>query len=310
MTERPPTEPADLLRVSLSIPAGWEESLLWQLEAQGWGQALHEQAFPAGHLDDEPVGRPEEGQVVVVIDATRESEFQAALAHLAGVFAWREDEWSFSSEALVRRDWETAWREQWKPFRCAGFVVHADFHREQLGSVRESDQLLELPIGSAFGTGGHPSTRIALRALRRWSAQGRLAEVLDVGMGTGILAVAAAVLGSPRAWGMDPDPPAAAQADKMAAVNGVAEQCHFWQGTLESASGQWSMVFANLQSGLLQRYAHDLFARMSPGAVLFTGGFMDRNSEPTLAALREAGLELTRLHRHGRWRAAEWKRPM
>lgn len=306
----PPTDPTPdsptLLRLVLRIPAGWEETVQWQLAQEGWGDGVHEQAFPAGHLDDEPVGRPDEGTLSFVIEEGARDRFLERIARLSEVLSWPAGAWEVRGESVLRADWETAWREKWKPFRCGGFVVHAEFHDDLEGRLRPEDLPLVVPTGSAFGTGGHPSTRIALRTLRRWWAVRPVERVLDVGMGTGILGVAAAMLGAERVDGMDPDPPAEAQAREMAERNGVADRCHFWNGVLESAEGQWQIVFANLQSGLLQRYAGDLRARMSDDGRLFTGGFMDRNAPATLAALQAAGLELTRLHEHGRWRAAEF----
>lgn len=295
-----------LLRLALQIPPGWEETVQWQMAQDGWGDGVHEQSFPAGHLDDEPVGRPGEATLSFVVETNDRTAFLERMERLAVALDWPEDGWSVRSESLVRSDWETAWREKWKPFRCGGFVVHADFHEGVSERLRPDDLPLIVPTGSAFGTGGHPSTRIALRSLRRWWNERPVERVLDVGMGTGILGVAAAMLGAKQVDGMDPDPPAAGQAQKMAQLNGVADACHFWQGVLESTRGNWEIVFANLQSGLLQRYSRQLRQRMAPGARLFTGGFMDRNAAATMACLESAGLRLQRLHEHGRWRAAEF----
>jgi ribosomal protein L11 methyltransferase len=275
---------------------------------EGWGESVHEQSFPAGHLDDEPVGRPGEATLSFVVDEADRTAFLDRIGRLAMALDWPEGAWSVRSEGLVRSDWETAWREKWKPFRCGGFVVHAEFHLDIAERLRAQDLPIVVPTGSAFGTGGHPSTRIALRTLRRWWSERPVPRVLDVGMGTGILAVAAAKLGASQVHGMDPDPPAAGQARKMAQLNGVANSCQFWRGVLESSAGEWDLVFANLQSGLLQRYAKDLRQRMSRDARLFTGGFMDRNAGATMASLESAGLSLQRMHEHGRWRAAEFAR--
>lgn len=289
----------------LRVPAGWEETLQWQLANAGWGDGVFEQAFPAGHLDDEPLGRPDQGTLSFVFDEARRGDFLADLERLAEKLGWEEGAWSIRSEAVLREDWETAWREKWRPFRCAGFVVHAPFHGEAATPRKPGDRPLLIPTGSAFGTGGHPSTRIALRCLRRWAGERTPAKVLDVGMGTGVLGVASAMLGAHLVVGMDPDPPAAAQARLMAEQNGVGAACRFYRGVAESVTGRWDWVLANLQSGLLQRYATDLAARLAPEGRLFTGGFMDRNAPATLAAFEGAGLRLERLHEHGRWRAAE-----
>jgi ribosomal protein L11 methyltransferase len=296
------------LRLALQIPPGWEETVQWQMAQEGWGNGVHEQSFPAGHLDDEPVGRPGEATLSFVVEESDRTAFLERMGQLAQALEWPEDGWSVRSENLVRSDWETAWRQQWKPFRCGGFVVHADFHTDIAARLGPRDMPLVLPTGSAFGTGGHPSTRIALRTLRRWWNEKPASRVLDVGMGTGILGVAAAKLGAGQVHGMDPDPPAAGQANKMAELNGVAASCCFWQGVLESTRGEWDIVFANLQSGLLQRYSRELQQCMSPGGRLFTGGFMDRNADATMASLESAGLAAQRLHEHGRWRAAEFTR--
>lgn len=306
----PPTDPPassrPLLRLALQIPPGWEETVQWQLAEDGWGDGVHEQSFPAGHLDDEPVGRPGEATLsFFVVESDREA-FLERVGRLALALDWPENGWTVRSENLVPTDWETAWREKWKPFRCGGFVVHPNFDEDIAARLRSQDQPVVLPTGSAFGTGGHPSTRIALRTLRRWWTEEPVSRVLDVGMGTGILGVAAAMLGASQVHGMDPDPPAAGQARKMAQLNGVADACHFWQGVLESAVGEWDIVIANLQSGLLQRYSKELRHRMAPQARLFTGGFMDRNASATMDSLESAGLHLQRLHEHGRWRAAEF----
>lgn len=294
-----------LLRLSLRIPDGWAETLLWQLNEDGWGAGLQERRFQSGHLDDEPVGAAGTPEVVYVLEPTEGARFQARIQQLAALYGWPAEHWSLESGELEEDDWEKAWRKRWKPFRCGSFVVHADFHAKADLPTKADDILLQLPIGSAFGTGGHPSTRIALRTLRRWWREQPFTHMLDVGTGSGILAVAAAKLGVAENVGMDPDPPSPAQATRMAEVNGVGEHCHFWRGTLESTAGQWPVIFANLQSGLLQFYSQFLAQLCEPNGRLFTGGFMDKNEAPTLQALQNAGFRLLRLHRHGRWRAAE-----
>ncbi len=294
-----------LLRLGLRIPNGWEETLLWQLNEDGWGVGLQERRFMTGHLDDEPVGEAGEAEVVFVLKHADGARFQDRVAELATAYGWSDDSWQIQRSALEQEDWENAWRKRWKPFRCGSFVIHADFHNRNELPLRADDIPLQLPIGSAFGTGGHPSTRIALRTLRRWWTEQPFDRMLDVGTGSGILAVAAAKLGVKQNVGMDPDPPSAAQATQMAKANGVGEQCHFWRGILESTDGTWPVVFANLQSGLLQFYSQLLAQLCEPGARLFTGGFMDKNEDATLQSLRNAGFRLEHLHCHGRWRAAE-----
>ncbi len=306
-----------LAHIHFTIPEGWEETLSWQLEQDGFGVALTEQSFPAGYLDDEPVDGAKPKQMILVLQPPQVAAFRERFAKLAEVYGWQSVP-DLTVEERDAIDWESAWRQQWKPFRCGGFVVHADFHRLDGLSLRQDDQPLQLVTGSAFGTGGHPSTRIALRVLRRWcSERDDLHSFLDVGMGSGILGTAAAMMGVKTVSGMDPDPPSAGQATATAAANGVGDACHFWQGVLEDDRGpsglagsekRYDAVMANLQSGLLQRYALELAARIKPGGPFFAGGFMDRTRAATLQALCGAGFQLTREYKRGRWYAAEFLR--
>jgi ribosomal protein L11 methyltransferase len=296
---------SESIQFRLDIPSGYEESLIWQLQAEGWGTAIFEQVFPAGYLDDEPNGRPASGVVVLVVAPGKRADFEQRMEGLAVQFGWASHQWAIQQRVLPETDWENAWKDQWKPFRCAGFVIYPQFWPLQDLSLRENDQALSLYTGSAFGTGGHPSTRLALRVLRKWHRQREFGKVLDVGTGSGILAVAAALLGARFTLGMDPDPPSPSQSRSNAKQNEVAHRCHFWQGTLESVTGKWEVVFANLQSGLLQEYAANLALLLEPKGRLFAGGFMDRNEEKTLSAFENGNLRVLKLHKHGRWRGAE-----
>ncbi|MCH2101953.1 MAG: 50S ribosomal protein L11 methyltransferase, partial [Planctomycetes bacterium] len=155
----PPVDPNSdsltLLRLILRIPTGWEETVQWQLAQEGWGSGVHEQAFPAGHLDDEPVGCSADGTLSFVVEEGERNRFLERITELAEVLAWPDRGWEVRGESVLRADWETAWREKWKPFRCGGFVVHAEFHTNLGGRLRADDLPLVVPIGSAFGTGGH-----------------------------------------------------------------------------------------------------------------------------------------------------------
>ena len=247
-------------------------------------------------------------QMILVLQPEQVDSFRKRFSELAKVYGWGAVP-DLTIEERDAIDSESAWRQQWKPFRFGGFVVHTNFHDLSELPLRSTDQPLQLVAGSAFGTGGHPSTRIALRVLRRWCTERpSLASFLDVGMGSGILGTAAAMMGVQKVAGMDPDPPSADQANATARANQVGDACHFWRGVLEEDQNQYDAVMANLQSGLLQRYALELAAKVKAGGPFFAGGFMDRNREATLGALCDAGFKLTREYKRGRWYAAEFLR--
>ncbi len=298
----------EMLHLRLRVPAGWEESLIWTLQQEGWGAVVAEAPFPSGLLQGEEPPPRAEAWLTLVLEPARGDDFARRLAELAGAFGWAEEEWELAAERRRKEDWEALWRRRWRPFRCGRFVVHAGFHAFDRLPLRPDDRPLELQTGSAFGTGGHSSTRMALRALQRWFAERPARTVLDLGTGSGILAVASALLGAERVVGMDPDPASAPQAAATARGNGVGDRCRFWRGGLESARGRWDFVYANLHSDLIAENAALLAERSAAGGRLFAGGILDRKGPRTLSALEGVGFRLERERLRGRWLTFEMRR--
>lgn len=289
------------LRVRVRVPAGWDESLVWILQEQGWGKAVAEQTFGHGLLEDEAPAGAHPTAVVILLDPQKEAVFLAFLEHLASQWGWKSADWTVESEVRSEQDWESLWRSRWRAFRCAGFAVYADFHIEQDIQFRTSDIPLKLYAGSAFGTGGHASTRMALRVVADWCRTRLPDRLLDVGTGSGILALAAARLGVRSVFGMDPDPASALQARQSARLNGLDPQCRFWRGTLDSVTGRWPALVANLHSDLIRENASFWAERVTPGGRLFVGGVLDRKAPQTLQALEENGFKKSYIGQRGRW---------
>lgn len=147
---------SEFIQFRLDIPPGFEESLIWQLQTEGWGAALYEQVFPAGYLDDEPNGRPANGKVVLLVPEGRRAAFIQRMGELADLFGWSAATWGYQGRVMPEIDWENAWKDQWRPFRCADFVIHPDFCPSQDLTLRASDQALSLYAGSAFAPVGIP----------------------------------------------------------------------------------------------------------------------------------------------------------
>lgn len=303
-------------RFCLRLQPGCEDEWLAWLGEAGFSDAFSQRDYPHGLLADEVDLSPREVTLVVTVDADRVHDLLRCIQE-AGALGWMGGEPPIEvlpPPGAEESDPESLWQSQWRPFRCAGFAIHAEFVTRAEIALKPSDLPLVLAVGSAFGSGSHPTTRMALRALRRIWHQEQPARWLDVGTGSGILAVAAARLGARRVYAMDPEAPSPLQALRMARANGVQDRVTAWRGGFESARGTFPAVVANLFADLLEERAAELAALVEPGGCIFTGGIVDRRWDLTRERLLAAGLEPAPLgapwpDARGRWRAAIWRRP-
>ena len=134
-----------------------------------------------------------------------------------------------------------------------------------------------------FGTGHHATTRLMLRALQALPLDGR--TVLDIGCGSGVLAIAGVKLGARSAVGIDIDPDALENARANAALNDVDDRATFELGDFRDMSHHGDVVLANLTGGLLERSAAALAAALGPGGTLILSGFMESETSAVLAAI-------------------------
>jgi ribosomal protein L11 methyltransferase len=150
---------------------------------------------------------------------------------------------------------------------------------------------LLLETGAAFPL-GHPTTRLCLELLREAIAAGRMKRLLDVGCGTGVLALAAAALGVPLAVGVDLSLDAARVTLENARVNGLAGRVHTAQGSTECLKGPFDLVAANLPWEVQLDQAPELDRLAGPAGRLLLSGFRENQEEPLLTTYRKLGRSL------------------
>ncbi len=239
-------------------------------------------------------------------DAAWRARVTAALEGLAEATGAAElAQLEFSFRALPPEDFATSWRKVWRPFRVGRLCLVPEWTPEWKARLRADDVALSFEPGGAFGSGRHPTTRMCLRALQEQLAGGARPRVLDAGSGSGILAVAARLLGAREALGFDVDPHAHRYALDLAARNEL-DACEFRTGGFEcltDADGTFDGVLANLYSDLIQQHAPELAARLAPGGWFAFSGCPDRHAEPTARAIESAGLRIEEIRRRGRWLA-------
>jgi ribosomal protein L11 methyltransferase len=212
-------------------------------------------------------------------------------------------------------DWAEAWKAHFPVLRVGRrLVVRPSWRRHRR---RPHDVVLALDPGMAFGTGLHPTTRLCLAELERLADEGALAvgvardgraRLLDVGCGSGILAIAALRLGAGEAVGVDTDPIAIESTLANARRNGVARRLQARPGSLPGGTGPFDVVVANLIASLLIALAFELVAEARPGgAILVSGVFVDREAE-VRAALEAAGASIDDRRSEGDWVALSGRR--
>jgi ribosomal protein L11 methyltransferase len=193
--------------------------------------------------------------------------------------------------------WATMWQERFAPLpigRC--LLVVPPWQREHAADRIE----LVIQPGQGFGTGHHPSTSGTLEAIEQLCGNRRIGHALDVGTGSGILAIAMAKLGVAAVTALDTDPAAVANAKENVRLNRAAAKIHVSTTPLSSVHGRFSLITANILSSTLIGMAPDLKARLRHRGYLVLSGILRREA----AAVARAYLpELTAVENrnHDTW---------
>lgn len=201
-------------------------------------------------------------------------------------------------------DWAEEWKRFYHPMRVGRLLVQPSW--EEAGDAGSEDLVVTLDPGRAFGTGHHETTRLCLAALDRLVRPGDV--VLDVGTGSGILALAAARLGAARVAALDTDPVAVAAARENAARNGLLDGIEVAEGSLgaawpweRAASGGYDVVVMNIALAVVAELLPDAAAALRPGGVLVASGFLVEAALEVEAAARAVGLREVSSELGGEW---------
>ena len=188
---------------------------------------------------------------------------------------------------VAQEDWQNGWRKYYHPMEIGRRLAVVPSWQEY-----DTDRVkLLLDPGLAFGTGGHETTSLCLEALDELTAGGE--RVLDIGTGSGILAIAALKLGAACAEGVDIDPVAVRTACENAALNGVAGQFTGLVGDLsDKASGTYQIITANIVANAIISLAPAVPGLLAEGGHFIASGIIDTRAQEVAQALAKAGLTI------------------
>lgn len=209
--------------------------------------------------------------------------------------------------------WLDGWKDFYRPLRFGGLLVRPSWTPRQADDPTEE---IVLDPGRAFGTGQHETTHLCLEAFVDGlddAERAGLRHVLDLGCGSGILALAAARL-APQATvvAIDNDPEAVETTRENAEINGLGDRVHAVVGTVDDVPARpFDLIFANIRPAVLIPQAPAIAAKLGHGrARLLLSGILDEEAEAVHAAYRQLGLRALEPPRHrGEWVALSYGSP-
>ena len=206
-------------------------------------------------------------------------------------------------------DWSTSWKANFKPLRIGRrLLIVPSWEQAEAGP---DDIVLSLDPGMAFGTGGHETTRLCLEQLEKvllCRPSAHPASVLDLGTGSGILAMAAARLGAGSVCAVDIDPEAVEVARENMAINGLAERIECSTAPLETLDGTFDVILANILAEELVRLAPKLTSRLACGGVLILSGILAGKEAFVRGGFAAVPLAYMETARQGEWVAMLYRK--
>ncbi len=201
---------------------------------------------------------------------------------------------------VATENWAEDWKQHFQPF-AVGRRLRVQPSWETAPAAQEQ-VIVRLDPGMAFGTGTHGTTRLCLEALAPLFEEGEAPQrVLDVGTGSGILAIAAAALGSERVLACDIDPEACRTARENADRNGVGERVEVTGRPLEELEGNFDVILANILAEELVRLAPQLVSRLAPAGALILSGILSEKEDLVREGYRPFGLAGPQISRQEEW---------
>ena len=267
---------------------------------------LEEEAWEIAHIDliDEDLLQKDRSKALVHIYISPEESPAEAVAFLRERYTAEGIENEICLDSCVEEDWINNWKQYFKPIPVGQKLLIRPTWEEVQDSGGRT--VLDLDPGLAFGTGTHETTRLCMELLEQYVRPGM--NVLDVGCGTGILSVAALLLGADKAVGVDIDELAVKTAVENAEINHVEDRFTGICGNLtDQVTGTYDIVVANIVADVIIMLTKDVEQFMKPDTVYLMSGIIDTREQDVLTAVEQHFTIIDRKEEKG-WVALSAKR--
>ncbi|KQY87390.1 ribosomal protein L11 methyltransferase [Paenibacillus sp. Root52] len=216
----------------------------------------------------------------------------------------------YETRTVDENDWADAWKKYFKPVRVSERLTIKPTWEEYTPESPD-EKIIELDPGMAFGTGTHPTTSLCLRTLETVIQGGE--EVIDVGTGSGILAIGAVQLGAKHVLALDLDPVAVSSAKENAHLNGLDDRITVKESDLLSVLGSEDptlgvklpvkIIVANILAEIIMLFVDDVYNALESGGVYIASGIWKNKEQLVHDGLIAAGFEISAIHRDEDWLA-------
>lgn len=268
----------------------------WDYIEDDLKQNLDREPTVSAFFEDTPENRELVQQLKIAVMMLKSKEME-------GVFGWDADLGRLYAEDIIVDDeaWKDKWKENFKPVKITERLVVKPTWKDYQAS--DGDVVIQLDPGMAFGTGTHETTSLCLKMMDRYLEENPAAKkILDVGCGSGILSIGAALLGCADVLGIEIDEDAIKVAEENIALNQVQDQVRIVRGNLtEGVSFKADVLVANLMADLVMALAARAGAHLEKDGVFISSGILLEKKDKVSEAIKAAGFEIVEIAEDGEW---------